>query len=207
LKVINTLEKTNEFKKFLLEVNNYDFVSKINSINSHVKQYQVRFQSNIFIMENWKFNDFETYMRNILKGISSEIYTYNVARNKISLQFDIPIKFECSDKIKKWVNFNDKLNLIEMNFPNNYSSITHMYIYTNIIDEILVNNKKEQLLQVVKQEGEFLDFNLKSFERAEYHLINKTYINSIQITILDQNKNSINFVEPPVLKLHLIEST
>ncbi len=93
-----------------------------------------------------------------------------------------------------------------MHFPNVYTTITQFYIFLNIIDEITINNKKEQLLKIIKPEGDYFEFIIKSFERPDYHLINKTFINSIQVLILDQNKNQINFTEPPCLKLHIIES-
>ena len=68
---------------------------------------------------------------------------------------------------------------------------------------IVLKIKKEQLLQTIKAEGEFSDFNLKQFDRPDYHLINKTYIKSIKVKILDQDKQLINFEESPTLNLHI----
>ena len=202
------MEKSVETSKFIADVNdiNVEAIALIKTINLYVKNNQIKLNQEIYLMEKWKYENFEKYIKNIFKVISTDFYEYKTGKNKISYIFNVNINFSCSDQIKKWAGFNKETNTIEMHFPNVYSTINQFYIFLNIIDEITINNKKEQLLQIIKPEGDYFEFIIKSFERPEYHLINKTFINSIQVLILDQNKNQINFDEPPCLKLHIIES-
>jgi hypothetical protein len=92
----------------------------------------------------------------------------------------------------------------ELRRPINY--LKNIFIYTDIIESNEVPGNTEKLLQIIKPEGEYQDTNTKSYTRPTYSKLNRTYLNTINISLLDQKKNKIQFEEPPIIKLHIIES-
>ena len=117
--------------KFITDENdiNVEAIALIKTINLYVKNNQIKLNQEIYLMEKWKYENFEKYTKNIFKVISTDFYEYKTFNNKISYIFNVNINFSCSDKIKKWAGFNKETNTIEMNFPNVYSTITQFYIY------------------------------------------------------------------------------
>ncbi len=84
--------------------------------------------------------------------------------------------------------------------------IKSFHIFTDIIESNEISPNIEKLIQILKPEGEFLETNVKCFTRPSYSVVNRTYLNTINISIFDQNKNLIQFEEPPVIKLHFIKT-
>ena len=84
--------------------------------------------------------------------------------------------------------------------------IKSLYIFTDIIESNEISPNKEKLIQIIKTEGEFLETNVKCFTRPSYSVVNRTYLNTINISIFDQNRNIVQFEESPVIKLHFIKT-
>jgi hypothetical protein len=104
------------------------------------------------------------------------------------------------------------LNIVEVDdqivfsIRKSINYIKSFYIYTDIIESNEISPNKEKLIQIIKLEGEFLETNVKSFTRPSYSVVNRTYLNTINISIFDQNRNIVQFEESPVIKLHFIKT-
>jgi hypothetical protein len=87
---------------------------------------------------------------------------------------------------------------------NSVKLVQNLILFTDIIGENYVLNKNQQVLKIIKPEGNLGDYCEKSYERPHYLLCNKTFINRIRIQIKDNNHNTIHFNTPGIIaKIHI----
>ncbi len=70
------MEKSVETSKFIADVNdiNVEAIALIKTINLYVKNNQIKLNQEIYLMEKWKYENFEKYIKNIFKVISTDFY-------------------------------------------------------------------------------------------------------------------------------------
>jgi hypothetical protein len=86
-------------------------------------------------------------------------------------------------------------------FQKNY--FEHFRVFTNIIESHVSLNKNEPVLKLVKLTGHAGELIEKSYDRPEYHIVNKTYINRIHFEIRDNFDHLVDFKAGPIIiKLH-----
>jgi hypothetical protein len=68
---IFNMEKSVETSKFIADVNdiNVEAIALIKTINLYVKNNQIKLNQEIYLMEKWKYENFEKYIKNIFKVI------------------------------------------------------------------------------------------------------------------------------------------
>ena len=163
------------------------------SINKSIKFSQIKLRKDV------KIND--RIEKNEVKDAIEKEFGQNVVLKNVSKGLEIIF----DDLIQNCEIFSKNLFLIDKNkllFKTGKSLeiIQNFYIHTDIISNEccgLENNRT--LLKILKPEGNQFAYIHKSFDRPKYFKVDKTYINSINIKILDHNKKLINFKNGPIL--------
>jgi hypothetical protein len=96
---------------------------------------------------------------------------------------------ESNYSVDHLIENNDGLS-VTFNFENPWHFASNFYVYADCIHNRWSN---QSLLATVKAEGILNEYIDKSFSKLRYIPCNKSYINSIEIFIYDQNKNLIKF--------------
>jgi hypothetical protein len=176
--LFNTLKSS--FYYALAKPNNIDFITQIiNQIDAAVD-------------ENFIFKSIDQPIFFTMKSESKINIPYFIHDNELLNCFDIISSYSKFFKLKA-----GKIEFLTKKIVQNFC------IYTDIITENQSLNKNQQILKIVKPEGEFGDFVEKYFDRPHYLQCNKTFINRIRIQILDNNSNIVHFNSPGlIIKLH-----
>ena len=133
---------------------------------------------------------------------------YNNITHKIELKIPSKLSLVCKlygNSFFKFEMTQDKKS-IEFKVPKIFSIIKNMYIHTDIIDEIQINNEKKAILQIINHIGDHSSTCFKQFDRPKYFNIIKTLINHISIKITDQENDLIDFETSPILTLNIIKT-
>lgn len=163
-------------------------------------KYADRFekQISINIKNNCDYKEIEEFFINL--NLSNCTISSN--KNKIKLAFIQNIIFKADAAVFENFKVLITTNSVEFQTPHKLNVIKNFFVYTNIINDDLKFQNNEQLLQIIKADGDDLELVHKNFENPHYLSLNKTYINSIEIQIKDSKDQFVKFSSPPVLKLH-----
>jgi hypothetical protein len=85
------------------------------------------------------------------------------------------------------------------------SLIQELFIYTDIIESQMIGESSLKILQIITREGKENQTRKEIiFNNPHYANVNKTYINSINIQILDRNNKLVDFYSNTsiIIKLH-----
>jgi len=221
LHLLNTNFFTKKIQKFNLYRNEildqfYKFnaiIKEIIDLNKNISK-SFYLQLNFKLQNQWTCDDFCNYFQNQISNHSEFKMTciYNNLKNKFELKIPQQLSLVCKlygdIKINSFFKFEisqDKKS-IEFKVPKIFNFIKNMYIHTDIIDEIQINNEKKAILQIINHKGEYTSTCFKQFDRPKYFNINKTLINHISIKITDQENDFIDFETTPILTLNIIQT-
>ena len=163
------------------------------SINKSIKVSQIKIRKDVKINDRIEKNEVKDAIE---KEFGQNVVLKNVSKG-LEIIFDAIIE-NCEI-------FSEKLSLIDKNkllfkIGKSLEITQNFYIHTDIIsNECCGHENNRTLLKIVKPEGNQFDYTHKSFDRPKYLRVDKTYINSINIKILDHNKKLINFINGPIL--------
>ena len=205
IKLINIIDQLNSLKK--RQIFEVIFNEKIATFTELFQQlyvamgkYAMQFEKEIFIniKNNSDFKDIAEFFLNL------NLLNCNVTsiKNKIKLSFIQSMNFQVNTIINENFKVVTTNNSIEFQLPQKINAIKTFYVYTNIIKDALKFQNNQQLLQIIKADGDFLEIIHKKFDNPHYLSLNKTYINSVEIQIKDAHDRLINFASTPILKLH-----
>jgi hypothetical protein len=87
--------------------------------------------------------------------------------------------------------------------PGVVNPVQRMYIYTNIIEPLNMNNKSVRLLKMVNTRGEFFKTTQEDFIRPMYVPVENGKISIIEVLIADESGHPVPFqIGTVVLTLH-----
>lgn len=198
-----------EYSKINKDIKNY--FNKLDILNLISKFYLNKslkskffFKSKFEVYDKWTNDEFYNYLGELFKiQIQTKILSITQISNFIALKSEKnKIIFNRSLLCSKLFNIKVEPNFIIFEIRKKINYFKALNIYTDIIEPNEIYNSKEKILQTIKTEGEYLETIFKNFVRPTYSNVNRTFINSIFIKILDQNNNSISFEDPVYIKLH-----
>jgi len=216
--ISNELDYVRDIKNFIelakinKEIKNYfyklDFPTLISKFYSLIKSLKSKFiiKSKFEVFDKWTTDEFYQYVIDIFKlQIQSKLIVITQKSNYISIIIDkYKYLFNRSNICSKLFNIKIESNAIIFEVRNKINYIKSLNVYTDIIEANDIFNSKEKILQIIKTEGDYLETVIKNFVRPSYSVVNRTFINSIYIKILDQNNNTISFEHPVSIKLHFL---
>ena len=91
------------------------------------------------------------------------------------------------------LNFGDDTHSYKWVLPSTMVNTTGLYIYSDIIEDILVGNVRAKLLRTVPFSSHHSDYNTVTFSKVYYHPVRPGYISGIEIKICDDSGEKINF--------------
>jgi hypothetical protein len=146
---------------------------------------------------------------------------HDVKQNNFSIHADRILNFDekfiknfphVTSKDKK-EDLNERINLDELSYQKMFiysfkikefnCLIRTFNIFCDIIEEQLIDSKDLKILSILKPEGNKDDVIQYFSDFPNYVNVNRTFINTINITIKDENFNDLDFVEGNIsIKLH-----
>ena len=88
-------------------------------------------------------------------------------------------------------------------FVTDVQPLHHLFVYTDIIEDHIVGDRKVPLLRTVKVTGKYGEAIMSNFENPHYIPLKQKFIDTIQISIRDDTGQKVRFSRGRVItKLH-----
>jgi hypothetical protein len=215
-------DKETHTKKLNSEIHNYTsrLQMDLNQIRIYIK-HLISFEKlepkelvtieekSLTIRDRSSANDLFALLKNILKN---EIVQIDLSHgNEINMLSNKEISFDEEFKKHFMIDsenyFNEKQKILQNKttiYANENNILTQNFlIHCDLISEQLIGSEFRKLLAIIKPEGKPNDIIYQVFDNPNYLPVNKTFINTINISLTDENGSHLDFTEGEIiLNLH-----